>query len=117
MNQRHVLIMALCTGAVLAFFSLGFHHCAMTATEAELRVACRAICSVSTRTDSTTTVPGDMGQLAEGFRGVACSAMSDEAPQLLQCRDTLTAREISVADYHCLRDATTLAEARDCDVF
>ena len=42
--------------------------------------------------------------------------MSDEAPQLLRCRDTLSTKEMSIADYHCLRDAESLGEARDCDV-
>ena len=57
-----------------------------------------------------------MGEMATSFQGVACGAMSDEAPQLLRCRDILSPKEMSVADYHCLRDAESLGEARDCDV-
>ena len=116
MTQRTVLVMALCTGTVLAFFSLGLHECAVSAGEAEVRVACRAICALGDEAGPTGAVGGAMGELAASFKGVACAAMSDEAPQLLRCRDTLSTREMAVADYHCLRDAESLGEARDCDV-
>jgi len=115
-TQKHVLIMALCTGIVLAFFSFGLHECSISAEEAEIRVACRAICTVSDKAGAAGAVGGPMGALANSFKGVACGAMSDEAPQLLKCRDQLLMTQMSVADYHCLRDAKTLAEARDCDV-
>ena len=116
MTQRHVLIMALCAGAVLAFFSFGLHECAVDAGESEVRVACRAICTLNSEAGATGAVGGPMGAVANTFQGVACGAMSDEAPQLLQCRDRLIMTQMSVADYHCLRDAESLAEARDCDV-
>ena len=113
MTQRHILIMALVAGTVLGFFSLGLHECALSAGEAEMRVACRSICALSAQESAGDDV---LRELTLGFQGVACSAMSDEAPQLLRCRDALRTREMSVADYHCLRDAEDLAEARDCDV-
>lgn len=116
MTQRHVLIMALCTGTVLAFFSLGLHECALSAGEAEMRVACRAVCDLSVEAGPRGAVGGQLGELASRFQGVACSAMSDEAPQLLHCRNVLQTTDMSVADYHCLRDATSLAEARACEV-
>ena len=116
MTQRHVLIAAMCSGLVFAFFSLGLHECAVSAEEAEVRAACRAICTLSNAARPAETVGGTMGELVSSFKGVACSAMSDEAPQLLACRDALQAREMSVADYHCLRDAGSLATARGCDV-
>jgi len=115
-TQKHVLIMALCTGTVLAFFSFGLHECALSAEEAEVRVACRSICTLSGKAGTTGAVGGPMGAIASSFQGVACGAMSDEAPQLLKCRDQLMMTQMSVADYHCLRDAESLAEARDCDV-
>ncbi len=115
MTQGHVLVVALCAGTVLGFFSLGLHECALSAGEAEVRVACRSVCALSVSAGPASAVPGTLGELSSGFRGVACQAMSDEAPQLLRCRDALTALSISVADYHCLRDAKSLAEARDCD--
>ncbi len=108
--------MAVCTGVVLAFFSLGLHECAVSADEAEMRVACRAMCELSTAPLRQGAVGGQLGEIASRFRGIACSAMSDEAPQLLHCRDILKTRSMSVADYHCLRDAEHLAEARACDV-
>ena len=114
MTQRHVLIMALVSGCVLAFFSFGFHECAMEAGEAEVRVACRTICKLGDQAGPTESVGGAMGQVATSFKGIACSAMSDEAPQLLACRAMLLERNISVADYHCIRDAESLAAARDC---
>ena len=116
MTQRHVLVMAICTAVVLSFFSLGLHHCALSAEEAEVRLACRSICELGTRAEPRDAVPGAMGELATAFQGVACRAMSDEAPQLLRCRDALSATGMSVADYHCVRDAESLAEAHGCDV-
>ena len=116
MTQRHVLVMAGCAAAVLSFFSLGLHDCALSAEEAEVRVACRSICALGTDAAPLEAVPGALGALATGFQGVACGAMSDEAPQLLRCRDALSASGMSVADYHCLRDAESLVEANDCDV-
>lgn len=116
MTQKHVLIMALISGTVLAFFSAGFHECAIRAGEAEVRVACRAICSLSDEAGPKASVGGPIGELSSRFKGVACTAMSDEAPQLLSCLERLGGAEMSVADYHCLRDAESLAEARDCDV-
>jgi hypothetical protein len=73
------------------------------------------VCALSVKAGPAGAVTGPLGELASGFQGVACQAMSDEAPQLLRCRDALMATSISVADYHCLRDAKSLAEARDCD--
>jgi hypothetical protein len=108
--------MALAAGMVLAFFSLGLHECGVAAEEAEIRVACRAICTLSDTAGANGAVGGPMGAMASSFQGVACGAMSDEATQLIQCRDQLITTQMSVADYHCLRDAETLAEARDCDV-
>jgi len=117
MTQRHVLIMALLSGSVLAFFSAGLHECALDAGEAEVRVACRTLCALSDKAGPKESVGGDLGQMVSTFKGVACTAMSDEAPQLLACRDVLLPKAISVADYHCLRDAETLAQAKDCEVF
>jgi len=105
--------MALCSGTVLAFFSLGLHECAVSAGEAQVRMACRSICALGAQAGA---VDGAVGEMATSFEGVACGAMSDEAPQLLRCRDALQATEMSVADYHCLRDAEDQEEARDCDV-
>jgi len=115
-TQRHVLYLALGTGAILAFFSAGLHKCAIDAGEAEVRVACRTICTLSDKAQSGEGVGGAMGKLALSFKGVACGAMSDEAPELLSCRELLMPRGLSIADYHCLRDAESLAEARDCGV-
>ena len=116
MTQRTVLIMALCSGAVLTFFSLGLHECSVSAGEAEVRMACRSICALGSEASPSGAVGGPMGEMAASFQGIACGAMSDEAPQLLRCRDTLSTKEMSIADYHCLRDAESLGEARDCDV-
>lgn len=116
MTQKHVLLMAAGTAVVLSFFSLGLHQCAITAEEAEVRLACRSICGLGTDAEARDAVPGPLGALATDFQGVACRAMSDTAPQLLRCRDALSATGLSLADYHCLRDAESLAEAHDCDV-
>ncbi len=116
MTQRHVLILALISGSVLAFFSAGFHECALEAGEAEVRVACRSLCALSAKAGPEQSVGGDLGKIVADFKGVACSAMSDQAPQLLGCRDSLLSRAISVADYRCLRDAEALGEAQECEV-
>ncbi len=116
MTQRHVLILAGVSAVALGFFTLGLHEWALAAGEAEIRVACRALCELAEEGPRAEAVAGPVGGLIASFHGVACRAMSDQAPQLKRCRDALLDAEISVADYHCLRDASDGAEAKGCDV-
>ena len=116
MNARRVNILAGLTAAVLAFFSFGFHEGALDADEAQIRLACRSICEVS-----ATEQPIDdhhtpwWTDIVFDFKDGACADMSDEDAALLRCVEAMKQATISVKDYRCLKETTSLASLSECD--
>ena len=115
MNARRVNILAGCTAVVLAFFSLGLHECAVDADEAQIRLVCRHICALGAATPKLTE-----SQLGSRWDSViqsyddSCDTMSDESESLLQCVEALRSEVISVRDYRCLKETTSLGALVDC---
>lgn len=116
MNARRVNILAGLTATLLAFFSLGFHEGAIDADEAQIRLACRSICKVSvTEQQGNAHRAPRWTDIVQAFKGGSCADMSDEDAALLRCVEALTRETISVRDYRCLKDTTSLSTLSKCD--
>ena len=116
MKPQTVLKLAVVAGLLLALWSFGVHHHFMTADEAQVRLACRSLCTLGAEQRGAGVASDDAARLALSFSGTNnCGALSDDAPALVGCRDALLAAGISVSDYHCLADAESLSEANGCD--
>ena len=115
MNARRVNILAGCTAVVLAFFSLGFHECAVDADEAQIRLVCRHVCTLgATKSQALDLPPGSQWRAIIEAYDDSCGGMSDESEALLQCVEVLRSRAISVQDYRCLKETSSRSDLTDC---
>ena len=115
MNARRINILAGCTAVILAFFSLGLHECAVDADEAQIRLVCRHVCALSAATPTLTTPElGSRWDSVIQSYDDSCDSMSDESEALLQCVEALRSEVISVRDYRCLKETTSLSTLLDC---
>lgn len=112
MKLKTVLWWMAACGLVLGAYSLELHEHVLGADEAQVRHACRQLCKLGLV--QTAGADGVVGDVVGAFAGRACEAMDDHTPVLLECRDRLTARGLSVAQWRCLTGSASVEVARGC---